>query len=80
MVCEAASLALDELAKKPTKRKMGINEAAMKIQQAHRNRRIRYLLQTLTDRLFEQQIDPQSGAVYYINIKTGESMWEAPNP
>ena len=68
-----------EMITAPHKRKMGMNEAAMKLQGLFRQRLARRCLRDLASRLFPALVDPTTGLVYYYDTRTGASSWTAPS-
>ncbi|CAK4111037.1 unnamed protein product [Aphanomyces euteiches] len=63
----------------PHKRKMGMNEAAMKLQGLFRQRLARRRLRAMASQLFPALVDPTTGLVYYYNTRTGASSWTPPS-
>ena len=55
------------------------DEAAQHIQRMWRTKIARRKLLQLVKKSYTKQFDPESGASFYINNKTGESMWKKPS-
>ncbi|ETV99562.1 hypothetical protein H310_08221 [Aphanomyces invadans] len=70
--------ALRAITSPPQRRKLGLNEAAMKIQGMYRRRQARQLMATLARALFPQLVDPATGLAYYYDTRTGAATWTPP--
>jgi hypothetical protein len=52
--------------------------AARKVQAAYRSLKGRRMLRRLLRRDWKKRVDPQSGELFYYNVRTGQSKWEKP--
>lgn len=77
LVVTAIEWAKRMLALGKLRRKYGKNEAAAKIQRLFRARNT--TTEGLMSLLYEKGVDPDTGATYYYNVKTGEASWDAPS-